>query len=104
MVSGCDENLNFVNTLGREFCASLEGVVPNDYLSSQDCYSVISPFLATSVTPEALRDLSSTDLFRLTAAFNAYFECSNIELSHVQQAITRTLWHWQPALTTRLPN
>ena len=89
-------NLDFLNTLGREFCAALEGVVPDEDLSPQDCYSVLAPLAPTGLTPQKLSELTLDELTALATAFNRYFECNEIELVHVQRAIERTLWHWPP--------
>jgi hypothetical protein len=89
------EDPDFLNTLGREFCIAFEGLVPDEELSSQDCYSVVAHFLAQPVTPELLKALSLTELQGLTTAFNSYFECDTIKVTHVESAVSRILWHWQ---------
>jgi hypothetical protein len=99
MVDRSKESLDFLNTLGREFCAALEDVVPSEDMSPQDCYSVIAPFLRRPVRPDALRELTPGELAGLVGALNKYFECDNIQLEHIQTAIAKTLWHWSPRIS-----
>jgi hypothetical protein len=90
-----EEDLDFLNTLGREFCIALQGSVSDDFLSSQDCYSVVSSFLSAPLTPHLLKALTHAELLGVTQAFNRYFECTTIEFVQIKEAVNRTLWHWQ---------
>ena len=96
MVDRSTENADFLNTLGREFCAAFDDVVPSDGISPHDCYSVIAPFLRRPVTPEALHVLTHGELTRLVVEFNKYFECNSISLPYIQTAIAKTLLSWPP--------
>ena len=94
MTDRSNENIDFLNTLGREFCSALDNVIDADEISPHDCYSVIAPFLARPVTPEALGALTNDELLDLAAAFNKFFESDLVRIAPMQSAITNTLQRW----------
>jgi len=87
------ETIGFITTIGREYAAVLTDVGIDD-VSGQDCYSVISDYLNSAITPAVLREFTGRQMEELSVKFNRYFECSCVTPDMMRVATERTLWHW----------
>ena len=85
--------LDFISTLSREFCHTLEGLVDPDFLSPQECYCAVVG-VVTPLNLQALRSLTDHDYDRLAEGMNRYFEVTTIEPSHLRPPVDQIIRHW----------
>jgi hypothetical protein len=88
---------DFVAALGEEFVAALCPPVPVTRIAPQDGYEVWLRAFGLEPSPQLLAALSVSDLARLRAEYVRYFECAELSIEQVQEAVSRILRRWPPA-------
>lgn len=85
--------LDFITTLGREFCTVLDPVAGSE-LCSQDGYEIFAKVLGSDFGPEALRLVTDSQIEQLRAFACTWLECANITDDDLRQVVRRTLSRW----------
>lgn len=86
-------HLDFLITLGREFCNVLLDVDPD--LCGQDAYEVFRAGLQEEPTIARLSDLSDADVTRVRDACVRFLETDEVTESQIRDVVDRSLSYWK---------
>lgn len=84
---------DFLTALGEEFCAVLGPVIGWEKVVPQDAYELFLRAFGQDPSPRLLAALTASQIERLRAAWESYYETS-ISEQQVRDAIAGTLSRW----------
>jgi hypothetical protein len=87
------ERLDFITTLGEEFCTVFDPVVGSE-ICPQDGYEVFAKVLGKDIGPDVLGLLTDSQIEQLREFACTWLECANITDNHLREVVRRTLSRW----------
>lgn len=85
--------LDFLTTLGREFCEALRDLDEDGILCGQDAHDVFAEGLGGPPSAGRLAGITPAEVGRVRAATAALLETAGVTDRHVRTIVERTLAH-----------